>query len=739
MKLYKNFINSLVPGNYAITKSMEISKVTESGTLWYTKKFLVLYYYIFLSDKIQHKSYKEEVIKHFDQYICSLPKEVQKYANKYFYSSNELFNFKSDKFKFFSSFIINGFNDIKDEQSYISNAKKLYFTLLMNSGGQSGIKKRFKYKIQAIDYVYRPDEIYNILKQCAIDEIYESRQIKDNSLKSILSKEALKKIKNLINENSLSKNTIRQIIDENPYTNSKYKQIVNDIVAFIRNERQILYYYGFFHSKSLGANDIEFSSLTPLGEIAILCNFYEFLVLWEHQKIKMISQPPSIKINDVYPSNDFLENFDISYTPYLDILVYLKDNNSLSIREYKYIISRNKENLDSNIKQFIFSDAKNYVDEIEEHITLFNRKRDIEDEDGRKELLKYVLGIRNDIKNDKGFNPIGCIEYYSNQIQIVENMNLKFKTLCLIYERLNTYKVTLNGYLFSKCSTVLKYKTYGEDFTQDEYNRTKIEWDLYNISVDFFILIGCIMAILIIENNNIIDDRFILNTKEKEKLAENFYDKFPNFCEIYKLNKSKIKKIITEFSNSIQTNQYEFFTTNILSYRTNRITDEKPYEAFTYDDLLHKLNIQSKVNSTLYSVNRERNNILISLLKSLYLEKEKSNLIKCECCGEYGFKKTDGYSYIEFHHLIPFNIAFGPDHYLNLIALCPLCHRKLHYINLDEKSACYIDICNNNYLNKNIIERLNLFKDQKILRSYHLEYLLADKAISDEDYNKLIL
>jgi hypothetical protein len=61
----------------------------------------------------------------------------------------------------------------------------------------------------------------------------------------------------------------------------------NDYMAFLRNERQILFYYGLFHSKSSGSNDKEFSSLTPVGELALKSNFYEFLSVWEHQKIKI--------------------------------------------------------------------------------------------------------------------------------------------------------------------------------------------------------------------------------------------------------------------------------------------------------------------------------------------------------------------------------------------------------------------------------------------------------------------
>ena len=41
MSAIQNFINNITPSNYFITKSMEITKVSYSGTLWYTKKYLV--------------------------------------------------------------------------------------------------------------------------------------------------------------------------------------------------------------------------------------------------------------------------------------------------------------------------------------------------------------------------------------------------------------------------------------------------------------------------------------------------------------------------------------------------------------------------------------------------------------------------------------------------------------------------------------------------------------------------
>ena len=84
MATYTQFYSSVLPGNYALTKSMELTKVQSSGTLWYTKKFLVLYYYVFLSNEIMTQEYVNRVTESFDGYINSLPSDVQDDARGFF-------------------------------------------------------------------------------------------------------------------------------------------------------------------------------------------------------------------------------------------------------------------------------------------------------------------------------------------------------------------------------------------------------------------------------------------------------------------------------------------------------------------------------------------------------------------------------------------------------------------------------------------------------------------------------
>lgn len=51
----------------------------------------------------------------------------------------------------------------------------------------------------------------------------------------------------------------------------------------------------------------------------------------------------------------------------------------------------------------------------------------------------------------------------------------------------------------------------------------------------------------------------------------------------------------------------------------------------------------------------------------------------CECCGELApFKTVDGIPFLEVHHLKTL-ASGGSDTVSNAIAVCPNCHRRLHY------------------------------------------------------------
>lgn len=57
---------------------------------------------------------------------------------------------------------------------------------------------------------------------------------------------------------------------------------------------------------------------------------------------------------------------------------------------------------------------------------------------------------------------------------------------------------------------------------------------------------------------------------------------------------------------------------------------------------------------------------------------------KCEICNQHiTFVSKAGYNYTEAHHLIPMaaqkNIKINIDRIENIVSLCPICHRGVHY------------------------------------------------------------
>lgn len=57
---------------------------------------------------------------------------------------------------------------------------------------------------------------------------------------------------------------------------------------------------------------------------------------------------------------------------------------------------------------------------------------------------------------------------------------------------------------------------------------------------------------------------------------------------------------------------------------------------------------------------------------------------KCEYCQETGFIKDNGKHYMEVHHLRPL-AEQGSDTTRNTVAVCPNCHKKLHFAECREK------------------------------------------------------
>lgn len=738
MTTYKKFYDSLIPGNYALTKSMELTKKNKSGSLWYMYKFLVLYYYIFLTNTIETREYIMPIIKCFDNYINTLPNEVQKSAQEFFYSNNSTINFKSESFKSFKTFAAESdFDTATQRVEYFSRAKKCYFALLMNSGGQSGIKKAFMEALEAPGFVYSINSAAEILFEASIKSIIEDANKhltpNDNSIKEIISETAVKKIIELSHDITVTYEEAVKIAKKYPLSAPNYKMIENDAVAFIRNERQILYYYGYFHSKSSGASDKEFSSLTPVGELSISANSTEFAAIWEHQKIKMVSQPVTVDIQNVTASCEDAEKFALSFTPYTDILGHIARNKNLSGDEYQYVVSRKKNLINENEWQDAETEILQHINELKDRVQSFNRRRDVDTEDSRKEFLKYILGLRSDLPFDKGQNILNILTYTSKGIIKCDSQQ-KLQLIYQIYKKLDEYKIEKYGDLFKRCENDLKsrYKDACLQVTTKPNAQIKIEWDLYNIHTDKLIYMSVAIATAAA---NIGITRLEDITAENVNAISEYCSK--NYAYSFKalgVSGSQIVKEISKVLNALIYSEYASFITEDKYTYSYSFTY---YSEYSCADLLKKIKeVSANANSSM-SDERKRNGSLVNLIKSYLKKRNGDEKLKCECCGNETFLTEAGDFYIELHHLIPFKKASGPDHYLNMYALCPNCHRKFHYLNLNEKGDCYMLLNVNNFAHKTIMDRLQTLKNEHLLRSYHLEYLLADKAITQSEYDSI--
>lgn len=682
MDSLESFIDGITPGNYFLTKSMELTKINTSGTLWYLKKFLVLYDAIFLSDKIRNQAGINNIIQNFDNYINSLPDSQREGANNFFYPEHA--DLKND-FRTWYDFA--GQFDINDDiESYKALVNKYYFVYLMGLGGQSGVKAHIKHKIYNNDFV-------------------------------------VSNLPSIIDEYRANHPDLR-------YNNN---QVINDYHASLRNERQILFYFGFVHSRTNGSgNDREFASLTPIGELAIQSNSKEFAVIWEQQKMKMVSQPVTVEFPSISGCGFcYEEKFKTNYSPYLTILNCIKINNGMLSRFYDLILSRtNNDNVGYVIENY--SELKNHLDEVEIAVRRFGINSDLSSEDFLKEIKKYLLGIRSDLPKDNGDNYYGCIRNVANKWEITDSE--KLDKILSIYTEIDKYKIKRYNSIFINTENELKNK-YINTAKEDEYNqnhRIKMEWDLYNIKQDKIISMSMIVNDYLLCNNYSIRS---INYNNLYNYVRN------NFNNILKsVNLTRKHDVIDAFKEVVD--RIIDHTLSDIGYEYENEIDTlyvNRYSTLCVDDLLTKIREVSNENVR-PTLERKRDGRIIELLNSLYLANysDGDHYVKCECCGAKTFIKQNNEPYLEYHHLIPFNIADGPDHYENIYGICPMCHRKIHHIKDTFKESLYDGFDENNHFHKTILERLKNLYNLHILKSYQLEYALSEQMINEHEYNLIL-
>lgn len=665
------FIDQILPGNYWITKSMEFVKVRTSGTLWYLKKWMTLYNYIFFKENLFDMDY-QEIITRFNKFIESLDPEVQENAYKFFYE----IDIRGDFVKL-SQFIHTdrNFTTEKEKDEYILSAKKFYFVYLMNIGGQSGDKARIK------EY--------------------------------IASKRNYSKVLDQLKEELTNKNKI-----------DTFSGLVNDYHAALRNERQIFFYYGFFHGKE--SSDLSgFYKLTNVGRSVLDANADEISLIWEHQKIRMVSQSPIIEINNLNVKPTNAEDFNILNHPYYTLLSIINCKGGISTKTYQYVISKinNETNLDEVLDNI---DNIDFEKQCIEKANSFGRKGDIASEDFTKELKKYILGIC-DLPIDQGSNYITVLSWIKDNKVTVVNKD-KLTHLVNNYKNIVDYLDKEYGKIYKEFRDALKdkYKNSfngGETYTISE--EVTYQWHRYIINFDQKVLLSLVYSRITAKYLNY---DYSLNNK----YFEDEYRNYNNLLSAFDINKSKFKELL----GLLQSNHNQI---DLVDFEDDEddyfFEDPKEISLQVTENNLSELSKANTVKNYLkIKFNKERNGKLINLIRSFYIKNyidEYDNLIRCDCCMQKTFVNANNLPYLEFHHLIPFGADNGPDHYLNIFGICPMCHRKFHFIKNDLKDDLYEDLSNNNNFKKTISTRIHELYKENALEPLNIDFLRKEHLIDD--------
>ncbi len=133
---------------------------------------------------------------------------------------------------------------------------------------------------------------------------------------------------------------------------------------------------------------------------------------------------------------------------------------------------------------------------------------------------------------------------------------------------------------------------------------------------------------------------------------------------------------------------------------------DKAVKKITTDKLIRSLKTKTENRNIQYSISK------VTMRDSAVKEytKRRANGY-CELCKEPApFLKSNGEPYLEVHHLVTIS-ENGPDHITNTVALCPNCHRKLHYAKTQSDKELLIEVILNSLIGEDELlkKAINLF------------------------------
>lgn len=198
---------------------------------------------------------------------------------------------------------------------------------------------------------------------------------------------------------------------------------------------------------------------------------------------------------------------------------------------------------------------------------------------------------------------------------------------------------------------------------------------------------------------------------------EKFIDAYDQAFKFKTNNNERSKETITKYKNLIE--KYliiDELNTFLLSISNN---DEYDFVyKFTYDYFKNKIESNEILDEIVYSEHKYERENTSSKLRQECLDKANG-----ECffkCDNDIFYTNKGTRYLEVHHCVP--LSYCKRHEIkgdiadNIIAVCPSCHRRLHY---EANSSDIKIIMIKEMLNKLELENYNNIGADEVLQIYN--------------------
>jgi hypothetical protein len=247
-----------------------------------------------------------------------------------------------------------------------------------------------------------------------------------------------------------------------------------------------------------------------------------------------------------------------------------------------------------------------------------------------------------------------------------------------------------------------------EDGNHYEYNSSQQSYFKFKT---FFLIMESV-GLIQINNNQISLTDYSRDIFEKQNIEDTLLDDLYNELDTFDSDEKVVNEVINNHPN-------------ILS----RLIHDDP-------KFIEKANLKaSQKSSSLQSqssdgIKFKRNKLIveISKIQASYI---------CQGCNFFAFKDKHNNNYVETHHIIEYNkTEQGPDVLQNLLVLCPNCHSKIHFSNLDTVHSFF------NQLREKKSITLDQFKEIhtnfNMLKLSHIKILCNKNIISKNEEIELI-